>query len=247
MRDLERVVILLSVLSVGLSASAAALSAKKVVMRYQMPAYEMMDAEVPEVDTTNVFYFSDSRIRIEQPSMIQIYDLESDSWYTIYPEHEIFTEGKPGAQTRQALQGGGMFAGLDAISSSVAHEATDDTATIDGYLCTRHILRIDTPMIKSTSEVWVTDEIDVNPELSKAIFGAGSIGQSLAEAYEEAVGEMSGFMVKSSVTASMLPDMTVLTTVESIEEVEVPEDYFEIPEDYELYPAPSDENSSNGK
>ncbi len=216
----------------------------KVVMRYTMAATEMAGLKTPAVDTTYTFYLSKTKARVEMNSLIAIYDLSKDSWVTLYPKFQIYSSGEPGELAREQITGAdkkGMFSDLDAISSTVDEETTTDTATIAGYLCTKHVLSMKVRITSLKMEAWVTDSINLNPRLTAAVFSVGMSNGFLGKAYGEAIQKMGGFIVRSVTTTNLAPNAQMTNTLESIEEVTVPDDFFEIPAGYDIYPASEDE------
>lgn len=120
---------------------------------------------------------------------------------------------------------------------------TDETKTFGSWLARRYDVEMTMPMInKMTSEIWATEQIDVNYDrLMQASMGMAAGWSGFAEAMEE-FKKVKGMVVYSTVSMKMMGmNMNITSELLEYREADPPSGIYEIPEGYskvELRAAP---------
>ena len=174
-------------------------------------------------------YYTPTKMRHElgETSMM-IMDLDEQRVITIMPASRKYF-----VQTFEQLKA--RLARMKLPETKVEIEETDEEAEIAGYTCHKVIVRTTTGTSKSVTEAWVAKDV-------KGIADVHAFHKAMVEAYKNVPQHWANMVAPKQFaekglfplkTVAKQAGMTVTMTVTKIEEGDVDEALFEIPEGYE--------------
>ncbi|MFH1686647.1 MAG: DUF4412 domain-containing protein [bacterium] len=230
------VVMLLLVLPLAASADY------KLVQAVHVDGYSMQGQTVPAKDDTTVTWLAPGQARVNQGDTASfVIVAEKNLMYMLDHKDKKYTEVPVGAfasmieaqgdkDSTTMAQAKSM---LDMMRVKAKVTPTEEAQKIGDWDCKKYELAIEIAMTTSTTEAWVTKDIDLDYELYS---WATQTMKAFLPGFDEALAEMKkmeGVQVKSITTASFMGvDMKTTTELISVEQASAPAGSFGIPEGY---------------
>lgn len=212
-------------------------------------AFSVMGQTVPASDKTVTISMSGAKIRTDQgPDTSFVLDLDKGIMRTLLHKEKKYTEmpiPNPQDIMKQAMQGQGvkdedqaaaqaMMQGMmGQMKLTVTVKETAETKKIKSWTCKKYIVKTQVAMVGSESEMWVTQDVKVDPALyQKAINSQILKMPGAAEAMKE-YEKIKGVSV-STVSSATVMGAQVKTTEEvtDIQQKDLPASTFEAPAGY---------------
>ncbi len=211
-------------------------------------AVEMMGQVQPATDDTSSIWLSEGKSCMNAATgQSFIYVAETNMFYMIdhnkktYAEmsadwSKMMDEMMGDATDEEKAQSAEMMKAMTEAmmgSMEITVTPTDESKEIKNWSTTKYIMEMSMPMGKTTSDMWMTKDIDIDYEAFKAV-ASGSM--ALMPGYEKVLEEMNkveGITVYS-VTEAQVMGTAVRSTMELLEHVEkdAPAGTYDIPEGY---------------
>ncbi|HUV31414.1 MAG TPA: hypothetical protein VMY05_10035 [Acidobacteriota bacterium] len=211
-------------------------------------SFEAMGQVQPARDDTSECWVTDGRaciINADSASFVMIADKNImymiDHYEKTYSEMPLDAVGdikkmagleddEEGAEYAEMMQG--MMGGMMAMTVSVT--PTEEKKKIDKWTATKYIVDMTMPMGSSKSEVWATEDIDVDYDVLRTIsYAMMSYVPGFAEAMKE-MAKVKGVALLSVGEASMMgAAVKTLTKLVEIADKPAPAGTFSVPEGYE--------------
>ena len=216
-------------------------------------AIQIMGMNQPAKDTVAEIWITENGFRTDDPehSMIMLTAEQKmiviDHKEKTYMEQplnlnemmaEAVRDEGPEAQAamrEQQAAMGQMMQGM--MNMEVTVEETSATKTIGKWKCRKYIVTVASPMMPMTTEVWATEDIQVDPKVydqmtSRMVAGMPGM-QSSMDAMKEKLKKIKGVQVMSVSTANIM-GQTQKTTTELLDfkEAKAPANLFAVPAGY---------------
>jgi hypothetical protein len=188
-------------------------------------------------------YFSEDASRVERgPNQIVITDFDEMILYELNPADKSYKkmdlkemgklpsipEAEGGGEQASQMQAR-MQAMMKKMAGGMQVAPTDETKTINGYKCTKYVVR----SMMTESEHWLSKDVEGYDELK-------AIGKKMGEAFDEnpmlkqmniagMIAELEGFPVR---TVTRVMNGKVVTTLKKIEQKPLDDKLVEMPEGY---------------
>ncbi len=202
--------------------------------KHHMDAFEMMGQKQPAKDSVESTWFTADRVRSDQENRSVILRLDKNAVLLVDHAKKTYMEipldmGKELPKEMKAMPG---------MSFKVTVKETGETKTINAWKCRKYLQETDMGMMPSTSEVWATEDLRIDPALyaryNAALFASGP-GRKPA-ALEDMMKEwkkVKGVPVLT-VTTSTIMNAKMTSSVELTEfrEGKAPAGHFEVPAGY---------------
>jgi len=210
--------------------------------------FTMMGQTQPAEDVVEEFWITPTGFRSNSPgrSMVMLFDKKQIVMIDHAEKSYMQMSMDMGDMMSQMMgnaagdeQNAAMTEAMQGMMKVQANvEATDETATINGWHCRKYIMTAQTFMGASTTEVWATEDIEFDTALYAKFRSAMSPGanpmQSMMGDLTEEWEKIKGIQVRSSTTQQVMnQSMTTFTELLEIKDVEAPGDLLDIPPGYQ--------------
>jgi hypothetical protein len=208
-------------------------------------AMKIMGQTQPAKDTIQKIWFTDDKMKMEgeQHSMLMLTD--QNVWYLINHQENSITEMPMdiGKMIDKATPKEGKAPDIardlmkNKMQIDITIKETDETKKIKNWNCTKYIQTMQGPMGPVTTEIWATQDIDIDKSLYDKFMAAmmakqPGMQQSMAKMVDE-MKKIKGVNVQSTTTMEIMGN-TIKSSTELIEidERKAPESVFELPDGY---------------
>lgn len=215
----------------------------KLVQAVYVDSYSMQGQTVPAKADTNVTWLAPGQARVNQGDTASFVILAKNNvMYMLDHKDKKYTEVPVGAFSAMIEAQGSKDSTamaqaksmLDMMRVKAKVTPTEETQKIGDWNCLKYELAIEIAMTTSTTEAWVTNDIDLDYDLYN---WATQTMKAFLPGFDEVMTEMKkmkGVQVKSVTTASFMGvDMKTTTELLSAEEMTAPAGSFSIPDGYE--------------
>jgi hypothetical protein len=215
-------------------------------------SYEVMGQVIPSQESFVSTWMAEDRARMDQGSERSvIIRIDEQKVYILdhvnrnYLELPLggvrdmvstaITEAGEDLSEEEKAQAAGIADGLAQAMTQVEAAVTDtgEEKDIQGWKSRKYILEINMPMGSSTSEVWASEDVDIDEDLYKLVSNAMLSREPAFEKVLEEMEKIKGFAVYQEVTSEAM-GASVKHTQELVEygEKDPPEGHYEITAGY---------------
>ncbi|MGB5105622.1 MAG: hypothetical protein WBP42_02800 [Candidatus Zixiibacteriota bacterium] len=218
-----------------------------ITQRERIDAYVQDGDSIPAMSSDITIVLDDKRLRIELPyGQIVLYHADSNSWFTLTPRAEIYSKGQPfevmtTTATESAGDSIGFVEGLSKIRPSLSGiksitKEINEEKVINGFRCKKFIVEVTDSADTNAAEVWTTNDLRLNYELYTKSFPptnfSGPQQARLCDEIAKIVG-LHVLVVKRSTDFGA--DIRWISEVVESKEIGVPDGFYEVPDNFELY------------
>jgi len=214
-------------------------------------AFEMQGQQMPAKTDTIVTWVTENKGKMEMGDSATVLTLaEENAMYMINHKDKIYSKipldalgdvskmmAGEGATEQQKQQAEMMKQMMSAMKISAEVEPTELTKEIQGYECTRYDVTMSMGMVDVKTEVWATDEINVNYDIyNKMNYFTMSSFPGFSQAMEQ-MKKVKGVAIETTGTLTMMGNsVPMYSRLLEFEEKKAPEGTFDLPEGYSEKP-----------
>lgn len=211
-------------------------AATRMTLATHTEGYSFQGQQVPDSSSSSTVWLDEGRLRSDEGERTTLVRLDLDTMYLIDHAAETVAEVQLPVDLRQLIPPAVAEQMLRMMAYDVTVEPTDDTRQIGDWSCRAWNITMSSEMMLVSSRFWATTDTPVD---HAAYVAASRPVLSLQPGLDELAEQMAaidGLVVvqETQMTAPVLGDRSILTSVETreITEVEPPEGWFEPPADY---------------
>lgn len=248
MKHLRKSLLLVVIaLSASVMLAGSAMSDHFIKQASHTDAIEIMGQKQPAVDDTMTVWLKDGKSCMQSADgKTYIFEMESAELYTV--DHAartysvmpmdisaIFDEATKGLDEEDQAEADMARSMMQQMAANIQISVTptEETKTIKDWKATKYVMDMTMPMGTTTTEMWVTQDINIDLDMYKTIANSK---MAMMPGYQKILAEtqkIKGIPVYST-TATKVMGTTVKSTSEILEvaEKDAPAGIFDIPEDY---------------
>lgn len=204
---------------------------------FQTDAVEIMGQVMPATLDTNTIWLSENNARLDAgdtASTILLGEagrlVQLDHINKQYSEIVLGAVGKSADPEMQQM--------LAMMKMEIEVTPTDDKQKIGDWNCRKYIIKKQMGMMKSTTEVWATTDIEINTEAYHRILNSLLAYMPNYDKTLKQFSKIDGMTVREETTATVMgKKMRSSVKLIDVHKEDAPEDAFTIPEGYKEVPA----------
>ena len=225
-----------------LGAAAGAVADTMIKTVTVTDAFKMMGQERPARTDTTQTWMTDGRAAILLPQNQKvILRLDEDMLYVINGAEKSYFEAPASAvkalveQTMAEASESDSAAAQMQQQISVKVTPTEQTKKVKDWNATRYDIMIELPMMTSTSQMWVSEDVDIDWDMFRAVQMHTYALMPGSDKIFEDLAKIDGMTVEANSTMEMMGTEVVSTMelLEVVNDAEAPAAVYEIPSDFQ--------------